>query len=306
MDAEVEDFIYEEKYVIVENVNDKIEKSHSDEEMELNETIPEKINEMGNKSILNESKLQTSVLDDDEHFIYFKLSEQNSKMRLASLTNNEKEKNISLRLNTECTEHITACRIASDGNCLVSSLAHQLFKKKLSSVEHSEYTKKLREEAVEFIKQNMETFEQQIVWREDFDKVAEGDEMQSRIYSFLEKLSEDGFWCGTETLMAISRIYSVNIIIINEAGSCYMVGKFNFDYEKCAIIAYCGYEITDEKTAKKSFFRNHYNSVCNIGQKVMFMCMSKLIQLNKDEEIVISDQSIDENENKLISSSYMN
>lgn len=230
--------------------------------------------------------LDVSVLDENENVIYFQICQQIHEMRSTSLKNGEEEFDLSVIIESEKPGTVDVCLIEPDGNCLVSSLAHQLFRHKLDSSEHDDSIKKLRMEAVEYIRQNLEMFEAQIVWREDFDRVAVGDDIQTKIDYFIKKLSTSGFWCGTETIIAISRLYAVNIIIINEEGSCYMVDQFNFDYKNCAIIAYCTY--SNGVNQKNKSARNHYNSVCKINREEIFMCMKKIMIHSNPGQVIES------------------
>lgn len=54
---------------------------------------------------------------------------------------------------------------------------HMVSSIKTDSREHQEAMKKLRTDSVEHIRQNLSEFEQHIVWREDFDQYAVGDDM---------------------------------------------------------------------------------------------------------------------------------
>lgn len=67
----------------------------------------------------------------------------------------------------------------------------------------------------------------------------------------------------------------MNIIIFNESGTSYVVDGFNFNYEKCALIAYGYYG--PKKRVNKEAKSNHYNSVSKIDQAEAFSCMNSLI-----------------------------
>lgn len=281
---------FEEEYVFVEvqNDNELIEENldHSSNMQQDNIQSGGNVDENSYDLLeTSSSKIQTSVLSGDEHFIYFQICEQNSKMRAASLTHIETEIEYTISFDGVSSSVISANKIAADGNCLLGALAHQLFQRELESPAQIELTTKLRMDSVNYIKENINIFEQHIVWREDFDEYALGDDMQSKIDYFLNELSKPGhLWGGTEMLIAISRLHSVNIIIINQGGSLNMVEPFNFSYKRCAVIIYCATTTKNVKGQKRcQINRNHYNSVCKIDQKDIFFCMSKIIKTQKNE-----------------------
>lgn len=109
--------------------------------------------------------------------------------------------------------------------------------------------------------------------RNDFEKVTKGIKKDKKIETFIDKLVESGIWAGTETLVAVSRLFSVNIIIIHEGGSCSMPQKFNHDYKFCVILAYCKYATTAQKNGNS---KNHYNSVTNMNSLTISSCMKKI------------------------------
>lgn len=275
-DEVVEEFIDDSDDDVIE---ESMENSF-DEDIKSDNDDTEVSDESNNKSVLN-----ITSLDENENFIYFQICEQIQNMRSTSLKNQEEEHDLPVMIENGVHGKIGICLIEPDGNCLVSSLAHQLFRHKLDSSEHIEATKTLRMDVVAHVKQNLETFESHLVWRDDFDKVAVGDNMQSKIDYFLEKLSTQGFWCGTEAIIAASRLYLVNIIIINEEGTSYMVDKFNLNYKTCAIVVYCAYG-SNRKAKNKT--KNHYNSAIKIDRKEIFSCMKKIISCSGGNEIAES------------------
>lgn len=66
-------------------------------------------------------------------------------------------------------------------------------------------------------------------------------------------------WGGSESIIALSVKYEVNIIVFNEDDSVYCANAFNSDYNKSICIAY---RLSDcDSIASMRNKRNHYDSV---------------------------------------------
>lgn len=79
-------------------------------------------------------------------------------------------------------------------------------------------------------------------------------------------------------------IYKVNIIICNEAGPCYMINEYDFNYKNCLVVAY--WELGNpmkEKNAKIN--RNHYDSVTRIEQRDIYHIMKDLMQSIQSKDV---------------------
>lgn len=219
----------------------------------------------------NTSLAEISKLDDKEQFIYEQFCQQSRNMMAVVLENGESEKDFVVSFEKGKKQIIGATFIEPDGNCLVSAIAHQLFGKKIGTAAHARLVEELRHRAVEYITTHLDEFKKFITIREDFGKLTkQKQDMASKLDIFIAKLSENGFWCGTETLVAISREYSANIIIINEDASSTMIEPFNFSYKRCAIVIYCAYRSNRRAKAPS---RNHYNSISKIPREIILSCM---------------------------------
>lgn len=223
-----------------------------DSDVEVIESL-DKNSESDEATNKSNTTLEISPLDANENKIYFQICQQTRIMRQKSLEHEEEEGKMPISIQNKVGQTMVAL-IEPDGNCLVSALAHQLFHAKLNTRIHENATIKLREDAIKTIKNDLGTYGKQIIWRDDFNSVAVGDDMGTKLTYFLGKLAEPNFWCGTETVIAISRLYSVNIIIFNESGTCYTVEPFNFKYNRCAIIAYCAYQTNPRKKKQEVLF----------------------------------------------------
>lgn len=217
--------------------------------------------------------LQIEKLSDSEQYINDQIIKQIGIMEKISLKNKESEINMNVVIETGTPSQIRCALITADGNCLVAALAHQIFHHPLRSAQHIDAIRSLKETAFEYMKKNIGIFRTLISLRNDFEKVTKGIKKDKKIETFIDKLVESGIWAGTETLVAVSRLFSVNIIIIHEGGSCSMPQKFNLDYKFCVILAYCKYATTAQKNGNS---KNHYNSVTNMNSLTISSCMKKI------------------------------
>lgn len=187
-----------------------------------------------------------------EAIIYRQISAQISKMLEAALCFNEVEEEMDYEI--EGTVHtIKNVEIKSDGNCLFRALAHQLFCDKSNSRKQDISAKKMRADAVAFIKANYEQFEHELKGCvfERKNQIEIGDiEEECKIY-LNHILPKNGCWGGAETIKAVSSLHAVNVLIFNEYGRFYYVNGFNADYVRTIIIAY---------RLGVGSIRNHYDS----------------------------------------------
>lgn len=92
-------------------------------------------------------------------------------------------------------------------------------------------------------------------------------------------------WGGSESLLAISEMLSVNVIIFNERGSYYFPNGFDSQYNKFIFLAYRLSKSQDENNINY----NHYDSVCEIDQELLYKCVCDLskvaFNMINDEEL---------------------
>lgn len=171
---------------------------------------------------------------------------------------------------------VEVVKIPMDGDCLYSSIAHQLFGNDLNSPEHKTSTNKLRANVVEFIQQNFEEFEFELrghVYQlKEYKRIPAIDKIcdvhEACQYLLNECLIRPGFWGGRESLKAIASLYDVNIISFYENGPVEFITQQQSN--RHVIIAY-------RSAGNDDLWRNHYDSVCNISSTdiyntVQIMC----------------------------------
>lgn len=200
--------------------------------------------------------------------IYDKISEQTLAIRTNCEVNNEKQFNM---LFDCCGEYRTLkiTRIQKNGNCLFGAIAHQLYKNKLGSSNHSKLTAELRSEAVSYISNNIPEFKVAIENQvHELFKGKKVPSMANEIQKFIDDLKIDGYWGGTECLHAVELLYKCSILIINEFGDFYFVGVPH-DLENSLILVLAfrtkkGVDRTSKNIPNED--RNHYDSVTDIEQ----------------------------------------
>lgn len=200
-----------------------------------------------------------------EFAIYIQLSQQNHDMKSAIQINKEETEKMYFNLGDEnVVSNLNVIKINGDGNCLFGSLIHQLFHHDLKSEEHKQHTKDLRATTVQFIRENLNNFTYEIEGRvlEERDAI-NTDDVTSNVVTeqdcqtFLdEKLSNCAF-AGAESFKAITQMYNVNILIVNESGPAYYPVGFNSKYYKTVFVAY---RLGQNSTER----RNHYDSIAEV------------------------------------------
>lgn len=209
---------------------------------------------------------------DDPDDLFTQLSSQVTKVHGAVLTNSESQQSINFVLN-KSPRKVTITNIDGDGNCMFGSLAHQLWFHKINSDEHIGKTEKLRAEVVNHIldPKNFSRFEHLLhdriySIREKANKLKEITNISADCKLFVRHaLSKEGMWGGRETLLAVSDLYSTNVVVFNEEGNCDKVKQAGRNYNRSVAIAY-GFGCNE----KGDRVRNHYDSVCDINSNDIF------------------------------------
>lgn len=188
--------------------------------------------------------------------LFGQISKQVISMTNTTLSNSEKILDFHVRMDMckkATTRYVKICTIRGDGSCLFGSIAHQLFYHKLNSDDHNSWTKKLRKQVVDYIGKNYLQFKNYLRSRVYSNHPEEKDEnkIEEACKHFLEKeLPEHHIYGGIESIKAITEIYCVNILTVNEDGSCHMNMTFDKTYDKTIFISFRN--------------NNHFDSVVDI------------------------------------------
>lgn len=145
-----------------------------------------------------------------------------------------------------------------DGNCMFYSIAHQICAK---YSEIQELAAQIRQNVVTDITSNYSEYEMALKGRVFEDHPERTQTTTEEARKILHSLSQDRFFGGSETIIAVSKLFKCNILIMNESGDWYFTPRFSTLNQKTIILAY-------RKMNEKTF--NHYDSVIQIDQCVLF------------------------------------
>lgn len=185
---------------------------------------------------------------------------------------------------------VDVANIHKDGNCLFGSLAHQIYRHNLNSDAHKSATNTLRNDVVNYIKQNYEEFEQHL--RGHIMELEESglsdafglhgiSDIDAKCKHLLNNcLVNSGFWASGESLKAVAHVCNVNIIVIYENGPMYCVTTGELS-DRTVVIAY---RLPDIETS----LHNHYDSVYSISATDIYKIAKYISEvLNQDSNLMI-------------------
>lgn len=185
--------------------------------------------------------------------------------RLAETIQKTNETNQFMAINVDGRwMNINIVKIKADGNCLFSTLVHQLEYMQINTNEHKQRSMEIRQEVVRHMENNFDAFKHVLKLRLKCDDA----DIELHGKRFLtDFLSEDGYWGASESLIAATDIFKVNILVFNEKGPYYFSTRYNPTYDRTIFIAYRA--SNDEKTG---IIYNHYDSVSGIGKDILLKC----------------------------------
>lgn len=231
----------------------------------------------------NDIEKDTAKSNCSEDVWYHQISDQITKMTAAVLTHNETQCEINVMLSTTDESEVARIKVIQspgDGNCLFTSLAHQLTGFKMNSRELKYDSNKLRADVVEHIKKNYSSFENEIKGRvydniddqKRFNMLSGPIDLEKECTFFLNTLlPTKKYWGGSETLKAVSQMYSVNIIVFRENGPYQIVNQFNETFNQTLNVAY-RFGVDTFGNVE----RNHYDSVSDISPSDVCILAEKL------------------------------
>lgn len=239
----------------------RFDRSVTMEEVEVVVVKEEDVDDSYTEVICSTTQVQT----DSTISMFTQLSDQINIMMQATLENSESREDMGFMVN-KTMQTIDVAKTYRDGNCLFSSLAHQLFHEKISSKSHRNKTRLLRNAVVNHILEpkNFPKFMHDIKDRVyDIKKKDEITNMEAECKLWVRYcLGKDRTWGGTETIYAIAELEKVNIIIFNEHGEPYILRNMTL-YDRTICIAY---RLPRDENGKiipgASHF--HYDSMCDL------------------------------------------
>lgn len=258
-------------------------------------------NDNRNESIIDlqivplNSKLESQNTIDEVNDLHTQFTQHNIQMVNLAFTNKEPLRDFIFKENpvTKEIESVVKIRmIKGDNSCLFGSVAHQLFHVRVNSVKHIQATKELRRNVVQYITNRIPDFLQHLKDRvcsinSNFVGIVDPNEILAECSDFVEnKLSSQSCWGGTESIKAISEIHKVNIILINDDGTCNFAESYDSDNERTIAIAFCN---TDGTVKQNNSERNHYNSIVEIEDDLITTYVEQLIESVNSKRQLIRD-----------------
>lgn len=99
--------------------------------------------------------------------------------------------------------------------------------------------------------------------RTEDEKKVYVEELTDRCNLFVENNLANGSWAGTESLLALSELYKINILIINGDGSSNMINRFERSFDRTILLAYRN--------------ENHYDSVVAMNDRTILHHAKNLV-----------------------------
>lgn len=263
--------------------------------------------------IVTDSSHQVLNDVDLEKAIYEQISTQI--LKLIQFTMGVKCTQCEMAFNTDDGhEHtLLTLKIYRDGHCMFRSLAHQLWLEMLGTKEQNDSTLDLRAKIVAYINDNLSSFSWELKGSV-FEMYGDNPKMSDESFAKAEcirYLNEDlakSAWGGGETIKALTHMYKVNVLVVNEIGHYNYPAGFNINYPSSVILAY---RITEKKSSQtddevwesfedeeetsieycEEIIRDHYDSVTHIEQDVILK-IAKSIALVESKKAGYSNRSV--------------
>lgn len=229
------------------------------------------------------TSMDSSNMSNTNEMLFKQFSSQNLRIAEAVLTNGEDMKYM-LVMFKDRFMNFNVIKVDPDGNCLFSALVFQLFFVKIGSEEHKTLTATFRMAIVQFIRENIEKYRLTITDRilgdySDKNKTVTLDECK---YFIEKKLSKSGIWGGSESIIAASEKFQVNVLIFDEKKHFYFVNGFNKEYKRTIFLAYR----IGAKRKNSCDVYNHYDAVGVIDEELLYKCVSILAERIEDTTIL--------------------
>lgn len=223
-----------------------------------------------------DAHLSMKLSDDSELPLNSQISNQINEMVAAVLINSEKQEAMEFHLKNHPAKFLSIVKTVPDGNCLFSALAHQLWKNKIvhenckqSKDAHKKMIKDLRSAVVAHILQpeNFPSYEYALQERvKELKNKKDAGNSSDRCKLFVrDVLSREGIFGGLETINAVSMMHQVNILVVNECGTCYLIKGSAEKYDRTLLIAY---RLMYDDAGDAIY--NHYDSVTDMRSEDIF------------------------------------
>lgn len=248
--------------------------------------IEENASEAGMNKRPKLENLNNAVCSNTQQIWYDQISKQVTAMSRTAHKNCEQQTDMQFFIDATDSNSLSTIKVVNsspDGNCMLSSSAHQISHHKMNSSQLKTVYKKMRADAVKHIKENYASFQHAIRGHvydiQDEKKRVQGEEQNAAdidkecLFFLNQCLPQNRCWTGTETMTALSIVYEVNIVVINENGPINLPSSSDKIYAKTILLAYR----LDQSTTELR--RNHYDSVTDIPSDVVYSIAETLSKL---------------------------
>lgn len=213
--------------------------------------------------------------------VLFELFEsQNRQLIDSSLHSHDPENLLEIKIDNQIM-NIKIAKIDRDGNCMFAAVMHQLEYSDINSALHKKSTAELRAKVVSYIMEHFDAYRHVLQVRLKFPS----EFIDEKGKHFLaNELSSNGTWGGSESLIAMSEMFNINILVFNEGGSFSFSNVFKPEYNRCIFLAY-------RKSSKQSGnTHDHYDSIYKIDEQLLFGIASdlggKMEQVNRLSHVI--------------------
>lgn len=212
--------------------------------------------------------------------LFEQFENQNRQLIDSSLHSHEPKNLLEIKIDNQIM-NINIAEIFKDGNCMFAAVMHQLEHFGINSVRHMKSTAELRTKVVSYITEHFDAYRHvlQLRLKCDSEKIDETGK-----HFLANVLSNNGSWGGSESLIAISTMFNINILVFNEGGSVSFSNGFKPEYNRCIFLAY-------RKNNKQSGnTHDHYDSIYKIDKQLLFKIATdlggKMEQVNRLGHII--------------------
>lgn len=238
---------------------------------------------------LTQSSATQHSANNQSGLMFRQISTQLTKMLTATLSNREQIEEMAFELTEDKILHSKVARIRPNGACVFGTIAHQMIGQKINSDEHVNATKQIRKDVVHYISSHFSSFAKELKDRvyaeinpnaiKDMDK-----ECKTILNDYLPL---DHYWGGAETLKAVREMYKVNVLVLNERGTCHFFNHFNEEYNRTLLLAFRLQDITATEIDVDSY--NHYDSVYDISSDTIPQIIDFLLKRMERMKVEFND-----------------
>lgn len=241
------------------------------------------LNEIDSMNVNNDSVAGTQMEGEYADYsveIVDVIIQQPTTMVAEQLINSEKTEHMEFKLKDQIARLIHVIKAPDDGNCIFTSLAHQLWPVAITSEESKKNAKILRATVVEHILNATDFTAYQMIIGERLnelsDLVDDNASLETKCKMWVRHiLSRQRKWGGLETIKAVSCMHRVNVLIFDECGTAYIIKGSNETYNRTILIAY-----RLGQTLQHDYVYNHYDSVCDMESNSIYATSEFILNRN--------------------------